>query len=77
MCPVDPSVKEKSQVYLCARGIRSTSVQRLDRQNRKFAPILIITEAKNANIFKCIRNGFIYQKFRDFVKMTLTRVSSH
>jgi len=73
-------VKEKSQVYLCASwGVWSLqcSIERLDRQNRKFAPILIITEAKNAHFFKCTRSRFVYQELRDFVKMTLTRFSSN
>jgi len=38
---------------------------------------LIITEAKHALFFKRTRSGFVYQELRDFVKMTLTRVSSH
>jgi len=74
----DPSVKEKSQVSLCASwGAWSLkcSIERLDRQNRKFAPILIITEAKSAHFFKCTRSGFVYQELRDFVKMSLTRVT--
>jgi len=53
------------------------SAARLDRQNRKFPPILIIAEAKNAHFFVCKRTGFVHQELRDFVKMTLTRVSSH
>ena len=73
-------MKEKSQVYLCASwgdwSLKS-SIERLDKQHRKFATILIITEAKIALFFKCTRSGFVYQKLRDFVKMTLTRVSSH
>ena len=80
LCPVVPSVKEKSHVYLCASWDAwslKCNMERLDRQNRKFAPILITTEAKNAHFFKCTRSGFIYQEIRDFVKMTLTRVSSH
>jgi len=48
---------------------------------RKFAPILIITEAENADFFVSKWTGFVQQKLRDFVKMTLTRVidcaSSH
>jgi len=38
---------------------------------------LIITEAKNARFFVCKQTGFVYQEIRDFVKMTLTRFSSH
>jgi len=38
---------------------------------------LIITEAKNAHIFKFTQSGFVYQELRDLVEMTLTRVSSH
>jgi len=53
------------------------SIARLYRQNRKFPPIWIITEAKNAYFFVCKRTGFVHQELRDFVKMTLTRVSSH
>jgi len=45
------------------------------RQNRKFAPILIITETKNAYFFVCKRTGFVHHELRDFVKMTLTRVT--
>jgi len=68
VCPADSPAKEKSQVYLraswCARSI-NCSKGRLDRQNRKFAPILVITEAKNAFFFKCTRSGFVYQELRD------------
>ena len=53
------------------------SIARPDRQNRKFPPILIITEAKNAYFFVCKRTGFAHQKLRDFVKLTLTRVSCY
>jgi len=56
--------------------LKKCSIERLDRQNKKFAPILIITEAKNAHIFKFTRSGFVYQELRDFVKTTLTRVDS-
>jgi len=79
LCPADPSVKAKSQVYLSAslgKLILKCSIARLDRQNRKFPPILIITEAKNAHFFLCKPIGFVHQELRDFVKMTLTRVSS-
>jgi len=51
------------------------SIARVESQNIKFAPILIITEAKNAHFFVCKRTGFVHQRLRDFVKMTLTRVS--
>jgi len=50
------------------------SIAQLGRLNRKFPPILIIIEAKNAHFFVCKRTGFVYQELRDFVKMTLTRV---
>jgi len=49
-------------------------VARLDSQNRKFVPILIITEAKNAHFFVCKRTGFVYPRLRDFVKMALSQV---
>jgi len=49
------------------------TIARLDRQNRKFPPTMIITEAKNAHFFMCKRTAFVHQKLRDFVKMTLTR----
>ena len=87
MCPADSPAKEKSQVYLraswCARSI-NCSKGRLDRQNRKFAPILVITEAKSAFFFKCTRSGFVYQELRDCRKdsdsslesLTATRVES-
>jgi len=48
-----------------------------DGQNRKFALILIITEAKKAHSFACKQTRFVNQMFGDFVKMALTRVSSH
>jgi len=50
------------------------SIAWLDWQNRKFPPILIITEAKNAYFFVYKRTGFVHQELRDFVKMTLSRV---
>jgi len=53
------------------------STVRLDSQNRKFGQILIITEAKNAQFFVWKRTGFVHQDLNDFVKMTLTPVSSH
>ena len=53
------------------------SIAGLDRQIRNFAPILIITEAKNANFFMCKRTEFVHEELRDFVKMTLARLSSH
>jgi len=53
------------------------SITRPYRQSRKFPPILIITEAKNAYFFVCKPTGFVHQELRDFVKRTLTRVSSH
>ena len=52
------------------------SIAQLDRQNRKFVPILIITEAKNAHFFLCKRIGFVHQELKDIVKMTPTRVES-
>jgi len=52
------------------------SIARLDRLNRKFPPILIITEAKNVYFFVCKRTGFFHQELRDFVKITLIRVES-
>ena len=69
------------------RSVTSTSMQigetwslkctivRLDRQNRKFPPVLIITEAKNDHFFVCKRTGFVHQELRYFEKMTLTRVT--
>jgi len=39
--------------------------------------VTITTEAKNAHFFKCTQSGFVYQELRDFVEMSLTRVSSH
>ena len=53
------------------------SIAQLDRQNRKFVPILIITEAKNAHFFVCKRTGFVHQELKDIVEMTLSRFSSH
>jgi len=38
---------------------------------------LIITEVKNAHSFVCKRAEFVHQRLRDFIKMTLTWVSSH
>jgi len=69
-------------------NLRSTSVQvmniwplrysitRLESQNRKFAPIFIITGPKNDHFFVCKQTGFVNEKLWDFAKMTLTRVSS-
>jgi len=45
------------------------SIIRLDSQNRKFALILIITEAKNAHFFVCKRTGFVHKGLSDFVKL--------
>jgi len=53
------------------------SIAQLDKQNRKYTPVLIITEAKNAHFFVCKRTGFVHEELKDFVKMTLTLVSSH
>jgi len=47
---------------------------RLEWQNRKFPPILTITEAKIPHFFVCKRTGFVHQELGDFVKITLTRV---
>jgi len=51
------------------------SIARLDTRQRKFEPILIITEAKNAHFFVYKQTGFVHQRLRYFVKMTLTGVS--
>ena len=72
-------MKGKSQVYICASWghlILKCSIAQLDKQKRKFAPILTITEAQNAHFFVCKRNGFVHQELEDIVKMTLTRVKS-
>jgi len=53
------------------------SITRLESQNRKFAPILIITGPKNDLFFVCKQTGFVDQRLWDFAKMTLNRVSSH
>ena len=57
------------------QGLRSSSmhveeiwslkcnIARLNRQNRKFPPILIIIEVKNACFFVCKWTGFIHQEF--------------
>jgi len=50
------------------------SIERLDRQNRKFAPILIITEEKMLISLCANEVGLSIRNSRDFVKMTLTRV---
>ena len=80
VCPSDPQLKE---------NLRSTSVQvmntwplgysmtRRESQNRKFAPILIITGPKNDHFFVCKQTGFVNQRLWDSPKMILTRVSSH
>jgi len=39
--------------------------------------MLIITEAKKVHFFVCKLIGSLSNMFRDFVKMTLTRVSNH
>jgi len=52
-------------------------ITRLESQNRKFAPILIINGPKNDHFFVCKQTGFVDQRLWDFAKMTLTRVSSH
>ena len=80
LCPSGPLVKSKSQVYLCASYEYLTlgySITRLESQNRKFAPILIITGPKNDHFCVCKQTGFVDQRLSDFAKMTLTRVSSH
>ena len=50
------------------------SIAKLDKQNRKFAPIVIIIEAKHAHFFVCKRTGFAHQELKDIVKITLIRV---
>ena len=53
------------------------SITRLESQNRKFAPILIITGPKNDHFFVCKQTGFVNQRLWDFAKMILFRVSIH
>ena len=81
LCSSIPSLKSKSQVYLCASYEYLTligySIIRLESQNRKFALILIITGPKNDHFFVCKQTGFVDQRLWDFAKMTLTRVSRH
>jgi len=76
----DPLVKAKSQVCASTQvgvtGSLKCSIAQPDSENRKFPPILIITEAKNPHFFVCKRTGFVLQELRDFVKTALTRVSS-
>ena len=79
--PCWSSVKAVSGLPLCNLGkLQICSIKcniaRLDRQNRKFLPVLIITETKRAHFFVCKRTGFDHEELRGFVKMTLTRVSS-
>ena len=50
------------------------SITRLESQNRKFAPILIITGPKNDNLFVCKQTGFVNQRLWDFTKMSVIRV---
>jgi len=66
LCLADPSVKAKSQVYLCARSLKC-STARLHSQNRKFMAILIISKAKNAYFFVCKRTRLVHQRLKDFV----------
>jgi len=47
---------------------------RRHNQNRKFVPILIITEAQTVPFFVSKWAGFVQQIFGDYAKMTLTRV---
>ena len=54
-----------------------STTPRLESQNRIFAPIFIITEAKNAHFFVCKQTGFVHQRLIDFVKITLTPVACH
>jgi len=46
-------------------------------KRRKFAPVLIITEAKETHFFLWKRSELVNLKLGDFENMTLTRVSSH
>jgi len=39
--------------------------------------MLIITDAKNVHFFLCKRTVLAHQGLRDFVKIAMTRVSSH
>ena len=72
-------MQKVSGLPLCKLWIpdpKKCSIERLDRQNRKFEPILIVAEAKIAH-YLCANEGFVHQELREFVKMTPTRVSSH
>jgi len=71
MCWPVPSLQDTSRNPVLHSGFCTPL---LGSQNRKFAPILIIIEERNAHFFVCKRPGFLCQRLRDFVKMTLTRV---
>ena len=82
LCPSGRSVKSKFQVYIyasyeCLTLRIYSSITRLESQNRKFPPILIITGPKNDHFFVCKQTRFVDQRLWDFANMTLTRISSH
>jgi len=68
-----------SGLPLCKFGNLILKIQHsITRQaKQKISGNLIITEAKNAYFFVFKRTGLVHQEPRDFVKMTLIRVSSH
>jgi len=79
LCPADPSVKEKPQVFLYAswgnliiKMHHSTTRQ----TTQKISTNLDHHWSKKCLFFACKRIGFVHQELRDFVKMTLTRVES-
>ena len=80
LCPSGPTVKanlRSTSVQVMNTSHLGYSITRLESQNRKFAPISIITGPKNDHFFVCKQTGFVNQRLWDFANMTLTRVSSH
>ena len=66
LCPSGRSVKSKFQVYIyasyeCLTLRIYSSITRLESQNRKFPPILIITGPKNDHFFVCKQTRFVDQ----------------
>jgi len=73
--PLSESSLRSPSVQVGETWFPKCGITRLDRQNRKFPPIL--TWSKKCYFFVCKRTEFVHQELRDFVEMTLTRVSSN
>ena len=80
LCSADASVKAKSQVSLDASWghlILKMQHSTTRQAKQKISANIDHHWNKNCSFFVGKRTGFVHQKLRDFVKMTLTRVSSH